>query len=334
MSFYLRRITFYVITLWAAVSLNFLLPRMMPGDPASIMLGKLRRAAGGRQLTDEAIRTVRLLFGNGKKDSLWHQYLDYWGQMFRFDLGISSTRYPHTVTELIGGALPWTLILVGTATVISFVLGIVLGAYVGWRRGTWMDHLVPVTTLFQSIPYFWLAIVLIAVFSVQLGWLPIIGAYDPFSFRSGPEWSWAFIGSAVKHAILPAVTIVISSVGGWLLGMRNMMVSTMSDDYVLTAEAKGLKPSRIRDRYAARNAMIPSLAGFSIALAFVVAGSIIMEQVFSYPGIGKLMIQAVQNLDYALMQGVFFVITLTVLVANFLMDLLYGLIDPRVRSRG
>lgn len=334
MSFYVRRITFYLITLWAAVSLNFLLPRMMPGDPASIMLGKLRRAAGGRPLTDEAIATVRLLFGNGKKGSLWQQYLDYWGQMFRFDLGISSARYPHRVTELIGGALPWTLIMVGTATVISFILGIALGAYVGWRRGTWLDHLVPVTTLFQSIPYFWLAIVLIAVFSVNLGWLPIIGAFDPFEFRSGPEWSWAFIGSAVKHAVLPAATIVISSVGGWLLGMRNMMVSTMSDDYVLTAEAKGLKPSRIRDRYAARNAMIPSLAGFSIALAFVVAGSIIMEQVFSYPGIGKLMIQAVQNLDYALMQGVFFVITLTVLAANFLMDLLYGLIDPRVRSRG
>lgn len=334
MSFYIRRFSFYLVTLWAAVSLNFLLPRMMPGDPASIMIGKLRRASGGRPLTDEAIRTVRMLFGNGTGTSLWEQYLAYWGQMFRFDLGISSTRYPHTVTSLIAQALPWTLILVGTATLISFLIGIVMGIYVGWKRGTWVDHLVPVTTLFQSIPYFWLAIVLVAVFSVGLGWLPIIGAYSPFDFRNGPEWSWAFIGSAVKHAILPALTVIISSVGGWMLGMRNMMVSTMSDDYVLTAEAKGLKASTIRNRYAARNAVIPSLAGFSIALAFVVAGSIIMEQVFTYPGIGKLMIQAVQNLDYALMQGVFLIITLTVLVANFMMDLMYGLIDPRVRSRG
>lgn len=334
MSFYLRRIAFYLITLWAAISLNFLLPRMMPGDPASIMLGKLRRAAGGRPLTDEAIRTVRLLFGADKSTPLWEQYLAYWGQMLRFDLGISSTRYPYTVVSLIGDALPWTLILVGTATIISFVLGIVVGGWVGWKRGTWLDHLVPVTTLLQSIPYFWLALVLVAVFAVQLGLLPIFGGYDPFSFPGGPEWSWAFVGSAAKHAVLPAVTIVISSIGGWLLGMRNMMVSTMSEDYVLTAEAKGLKPSRVRDRYAARNAAIPSLAGFGIALAFVVAGSIVMEQVFTYPGIGKLMIQAVQNLDYALMQGVFLVITLTVLAANFVMDLIYGIIDPRVRSHG
>jgi peptide/nickel transport system permease protein len=224
--------------------------------------------------------------------------------------------------------------MVGTATVISFVLGIAGGAWVGWKRGTWLDQLVPATSLLQSIPYFWLALVLVAIFAVQLGWLPIVGAYDPFSFPSGPQWTWDFFVSALQHAFLPALTIVISSVGGWLLGMRNMMVSTMSEDYVLTAEAKGLRPSRIRDRYAARNAAIPSMAGFSIALAFVVAGSIVTEQVFSYPGIGKLMIQSVQGLDYALMQGVFLVITLTVLAANFLMDLFYGLIDPRVRSHG
>nr|WP_300150094.1 ABC transporter permease [Propionicimonas sp.] len=334
MPFYLRRVGFYLVTLWAAISLNFVLPRMMPGDPAAIMLGKLRRASGGRPLSEEAVRSVHLLLGADKTTPLWDQYLAYWGRMLTFDLGISSTRYPYTVSSLIASALPWTLVLVGTATLISFVLGIVVGAWVGWRRGTWLDHLVPVTTLLQSIPYFWLALVLVAVFSVQLGLLPIVGGYDVFGFPSGPEWSWAFVASAFEHAILPAVTIVISSVGGWLLGMRNMMVSTMSEDYVLTAEAKGLRPGRIRDRYAARNAAIPSLAGFGIALAFVVAGSIVMEQVFSYPGIGKLMIQAVQNLDYALMQGVFLVITLTVLLANFVMDLIYGWIDPRVRSHG
>ncbi|MFT4110114.1 ABC transporter permease [Propionicimonas sp.] len=332
MKFYLRRIAFYVVTVWAAVSLNFLLPRLMPGDPAAIMIGKLRRASGGRELSPQVIQDIYALLGAGKDTSLWDQYLAYWGRLLHGDLGLSSTRYPYPVVELIGNALPWTLFMVGTATVISFVLGIVGGAWVGWKRGTWLDQLVPVTSLLQSIPYFWLALVLVAVFAVQLGWLPIVGAYDPFDFPSGPEQTWTFFASALQHAFLPALTIVISSVGGWLLGMRNMMVSTMSEDYVLTAEAKGLTPARIRDRYAARNAAIPSLAGFSIALAFVVAGSIVTEQVFSYPGIGKLMIQSVQGLDYTLMQGVFLVITLTVLAANFLMDLLYGLIDPRVRN--
>ncbi len=261
MVFYLRRIAFYLVTLWAAISLNFLLPRMMPGDPAAIMIGKLRRASGGRELSEETVKAIYALLGADKSVPAWDQYLAYWGRLLSGDLGISSTRYPYPVATLIGNALPWTLLMVGAATVISFVLGIVIGAWVGWKRGTWLDHLVPATSLLQSIPYFWLALVLVAAFSVQLRWLPIVGAYDVFAFPSGPEWSWEFALSALYHAFLPALTIVISSVGGWLLGMRNMMVSTMSEDYVLTAEAKGLRPGRIRDRYAARNAAIPSLAG-------------------------------------------------------------------------
>ncbi|MEA4943420.1 MAG: ABC transporter permease [Propionicimonas sp.] len=334
MTFYVRRISFYIITLWAAISLNFLLPRMLPGDPAAIMLGKLRRANGGRPLSDEMVRSIRSILGSDQGMSWWDQYLAYWGRLLHGDLGVSSTRYPAPVVDLIAGALPWTVGLVGLATIISFVLGLVGGAWVGWRRGTWLDHLVPVTTFLQSIPYFWLALVLVAVFSVQLGLLPIVGGYDVFDFPAGPQLSWEFVHSVVVHGFLPALTIVISSVGGWLLGMRNMMVQTLAEDYVTTAEAKGLPPRQIRNRYAARNAAIPSLAGFGIALGFVVAGSIVTEQVFSYPGIGKLMIQSVQGLDYALMQGVFLVITLTVLVANFVMELIYGFIDPRVRHRG
>ncbi|MEJ1089321.1 ABC transporter permease [Microbacterium sp. Mu-80] len=329
MKFYLRRIGFYAFTLWAAISLNFLLPRLMPGNPADIMIAKMQRAGG--EVSETTIRNIRMLLG-GEDIPLWQQYFQYWGQMFRGDLGISVTDFPKPVSELIAEALPWTLILVGTATLISFILGVGLGAWAGWKRGTWVDHLIPATTVLQSIPYFWLALVLVFVFAVTLGWFPIFGGYDVFSFPYGPEASWAFFTDAVAHAILPAVTIVVSSVGGWLFGMRNMMVSTLAEDYVLTAEAKGLHPRRVMTTYAARNAAIPSISGFSITLGFVVAGSIVMEQVFTYPGVGKLMFQAVTMNDYALMQGLFLVITIAVLGANFFMDLVYGFVDPRARQ--
>ncbi|MDF2848242.1 MAG: peptide transporter permease, partial [Oerskovia sp.] len=198
----------------------------------------------------------------------------------------------------------------------------------------WVDHIIPASTFLQAVPYFWLALVLISVFSVSLGWFPIVGAYDIFMFDNGPEWSWEFIGSVVYHGTLPAITIILSAMGGWLLGMRNMMVSTLAEDYVTTAEAKGLRPMRVATTYATRNAVLPSVTGFGIALGFVVAGSVVMEQAFSYPGIGKLLFTAVQAKDYALMQGAFLVITVVVLAANFLMDLINGIIDPRTRNNG
>ena len=329
MKYYLRRIVFYLVTLWAAISLNFLLPRLMPGDARSIFIDKLMRRGG--EITPAMENSIDLVFGS-EDSSLWEQYLRYWKNLLQGDLGISITKFPAPVSELIADALPWTLILVGTATVISFFLGVGIGAFAGWKRGTIADAIIPAMTLLQSLPYFWLALVFIAYFAVDFGWFPIIGGYSLRDFPAGPEWSWAFVGSAVEHAVLPAITIIIASVGGWVLGMRNMMVSTLSEDYVVTAEAKGLTPRRIFFWYATRNAALPSMAAFGISLGFVVAGSIVMEQVFTYPGIGKLMINAVQDKDYALMQGVFLVITVTVLAANCIMDLIYGLIDPRARS--
>lgn len=329
MKYYLRRITFYIITLWAAVSLNFLLPRLMPGDPRTIFMEALLRRGG--DITPAMEHSVDVIFG-AEDSSMWTQYWQYWGNIFKGDLGVSITKFPAPVSDLIFQALPWTICLVGIATIISFILGVTIGAYAGWKRGTAADGIIPFMTLIQSVPYFWLALVFIAVFAVGLGWFPIIGGYSLRDFYAGPEWSWAFVKSVLYHGLLPAITIVVASVGGWVLGMRNMMVSTMSEDYVVTAEAKGLKQSRVFTWYAARNAALPSLSGLGITLGFVVAGSIVMEQVFTYPGVGKLLINAVQNKDYALMQGVFLIITVTVLAANFIMDLIYGLIDPRARA--
>nr|WP_238356627.1 ABC transporter permease [Kribbella italica] len=314
--------------MFVAVTLNFAIPRLLPGNPVDILLGKL--AIQG-PVAPETRRSLELLFGADSSVSLWRQYVDYLHSLGSGDLGVSVTYFPTPVVTVIGSALPWTLALVGLTTVITFAVGMVLGTIAGWRRGTWVDSLIPSTTVLNSLPYFWLALVLVYLLSVTAGVFPLGGGYDVRS--TTPGLSWAFVGSALYHGFLPALTIVISSIGAWILGMRNMMVSTLSEDYVITAEAKGLSPLRIMITYAARNAALPSLAGFAISLGFVVAGSVVMEQVFSYPGIGNAFLLAVQNNDYALMQGLFLVITIAVLGANLIVDLLYQFIDPRTRAR-
>ncbi|MDT9684020.1 ABC transporter permease [Streptomyces sp. TRM76323] len=327
MRYYFRKLAFYAVALWAALTLNFFIPRMMPGNPVDTLMARLQQRGGS---VDPSVRrSYELLLGTDSREPLWDQYLSYLGNLLRGELGVSVSAFPAPVSEVIGDSLPWTIVLVGIATLLSFVLGTVLGTVVGWRRGTWLDSLVPATTVLAAVPYFWLALILVAVFASALKWFPLLGGYDVVL---DPGWNWEFIQSAGYHGTLPALTIVLSSMGGWLLGMRNMMVSTVSEDYVLTARAKGLRERRIMVAYAARNAVLPSVAGFAISLGFVVAGSIITEQVFSYPGIGGKLLQAVQNNDFALMQGIFLVITVAVLGANLVVDLLYGLIDPRTRA--
>jgi peptide/nickel transport system permease protein len=323
----IRKLGFYLVAAWAAVTLNFLIPRALPGNPVDAMLAKL--ALRG-PVTPQTRTAIEKMLGADTDASLWEQYVAYLGGLLHGDLGTSVTYFPDPVSKVISDALPWTLWLVGLSTVITFLLGVGLGMFAGWRRGTWLDGLIPSTSVLQSIPYFWLALVFVYLFAVRLGWFPIAGGYDVNLVR--PAWDYPFIANATYYATLPAVTIVLSSIGGWLLGMRNMMVSTLSEDYVLTAEAKGLSPMRTMVTYAARNAVLPSLSGFAISLGFVVSGSIVVETVFSYPGIGFTMLQSVQNNDYALMQGLFLVITLAVLGANLVVDLLYGFIDPRTRA--
>lgn len=326
MRYYARKLGFYVVALWAALTLNFFIPRMMPGNPVDTLLTKLQ--ARGGSVGPEVRRSYELLLGTDTGDPLWEQYVEYLGNMLRGELGVSVSAFPANVTDVISQSLYWTIVLVGIATLLSFVVGVALGMVVGWKRGTWLDSLIPATTVLSAVPYFWLALIFVLVFSSTLDWFPLNGGYD-VALSTG--WNYEFINSAIYHGFLPALTIVVSSVGGWLLGMRNMMVSTMSEDYILTAQAKGLRNRRIMTRYAARNAVLPSVAGFAISLGFVVSGSIVTEQVFSYPGIGSKLLQAVENSDYALMQGIFLVITMAVLGANLVVDLLYGLIDPRTR---
>lgn len=330
MRFYLQKVGFYVVALWAALTLNFLIPRLMPGNPVDILIAKM--GAAGQPVTPQTREALAIALGQGGGGNWLQQYGAYLANLAHGNLGVSVVDFPESVTTVIGQALPWTIALIGMSTIISFLLGIGLGTFAGWRRGSWLDNLIPVTTMFQAVPYFWLALILVLVLTRVIALFPYAGGYN---VNAGivPGFSLQFFGSVLYYGFLPALTIVLSSIGGWMLGMRNMMVATLSEDYIVTAEAKGLKPRRVRMTYAARNAVLPSLSGFAISLGFVVAGSIVTEQVFSYPGIGQLLWTAVSNDDYALMQGIFLVISLSVLAANLLVDLLYGLIDPRTRAR-
>ena len=310
------------------MTLNFLIPRLLPGNPVDTLIGKLSQqgpVAPGLQ------KALQALFGTNTDEPLWQQYGDYLNGLVHGNFGVSVTYFPTPVVDVIAQAIPWTLGLVGLSTVVAALVGVVLGAIAGWRRGSWIDSVIPATTVLQSVPYFWLALILVYVFALLLGVFPLSGGYDVNSVT--PGFSGPFVGSVLYYGILPALTIVISSIGGWLLGMRNMMVSTLSEDYVVTAEAKGLSPMRVMVTYAARNAVLPSVTGFAISLGFVVAGSIVTEKVFSYPGIGNALLDAVSNNDYALMQGLFLVITIAVLGANLIVDIFYGFIDPRTRAR-
>ncbi|MEU8238614.1 ABC transporter permease [Actinoplanes missouriensis] len=326
MKYFLQRVAFYLFTAWAAITLNFFIPRLIPGDPVQALVTKYQG-----QLSSQAIESLYVLFGLDKDASLWSEYVTYWKQLLTGDLGLSFTFFPTPVSEIIADSLPWTLLLVGITTVISFFLGTGLGILAGWRRGSWADGLLPVTTFLSSVPYFWLGIIAIYLLTGPDSFFPSSGGFDAGLV---PAWDMYFIPSAIQHSLLPALTILISSVSGWILSMRNMMVTVASEDYITVAHAKGLSDRRVAMSYAARNALLPNVSGFALSLGFIVGGTLLVEIVFSYPGVGFQLFQALGASDYPLMQGIFLIITISVLVANLLADIAYLLLDPRTRKEG
>ncbi|MCY0880216.1 MAG: ABC transporter permease [Firmicutes bacterium] len=324
MRYIVRKVMFYGVALWAAVTLNFVLPRMMPGNPAEILLARFK----GR-VNPAAIHAFLIAFGLNVHQTLFQQYVSYLGQLVRGNMGISITYYPEPVSQVLAQALPWTLLLIGAATIISFILGTLAGIVSAWHRGGWFDSVAPgVFTLTSSFPYFWFALLALYFFAYRAGWFPLGEAY------SGTRASFAISNwpDLLYHTALPAFTIVFTSIGGWLLSMRNNMITTMGQDYILMARAKGLPRRRVMYQYAARNAILPNMTGFALSLGFIVSGALLTEIVFSYPGLGYTLLQAVQNEDYPLMQGTLLLIAVAVLFANFVVDLLYVRLDPRVRN--
>lgn len=323
MKFLLRKLGLYAFIAWAALTLNFLIPRLMPGDPVSILI-----AGSEGQIDADARDAIAAQFGISD-DPLFIQYIHYLLDLLRLDLGVSLSQYPVPVLDIISQSLPWTVGLVGVSTVIGFVLGTSLGVVLAWRRGTWSDHVLPGLTFLNAIPYFWMALILVMLLSVTVNIFPAGGGYDGAIF---PEPTAQFAGSVLYHAALPALTIVIGSFAGWVLQMRNMTVTIMGEDYVSMAEAKGLPPRMVLFGYAARNAILPSVTGFALALGAVVGGSMLTEVIFNYPGLGYALFQAVSAQDFPLMQGLFLIISLAVIVANLIADIAYVFLDPRTRQ--
>ena len=233
------------------------------------------------------------------------------------------------VSTLLAETIPWTLALVGAATVIAFVVGTALGIVAGWRHGGSLDRVLPGLMFLQAIPYFFFALILVELLAVKVHVFPIGQGYAQGLI---PGWDWSFISSAVYHSLLPALTIVLTSIAGWMLQMRNVMITTIGEDYVIAAQAKGLSNRRVILTYAARNALLPQLQAFGLAVGFVVQGALIMEIVFSYPGIGNLLLSAVSSNDFPLMQAIFLVITFAVLLANLIVDMIIVVADPRART--
>jgi peptide/nickel transport system permease protein len=327
-----RRLGFFVLTLWAALTLNFFIPRMMPGSPVDALRSKLGQ--GGHAVSTEQLQKVLSAFGFDPHQGLAGQYVSYLKDMVTGNWGVSiGSSLGTPVTTLIGQALPWTLGLVGVTTVLAFLLGTLIGIVAGWKRGGLIDGILPPFFVMTSaLPYFWVALVFILLFSVNThGFLP-----NDFNYDQGlqPGWDLHFIGNVLRHAILPAGTILITAIGGWILAMRNNMITTLAEDYVRMARAKGLSDRRIMFGYAARNAFLPNLSGFAMSLGFVIAGTILVEYVFNYPGLGHMFYQATLSSDFPLLQALFLLVTVVVLICVLLCDVAIFMLDPRARAKG
>jgi peptide/nickel transport system permease protein len=327
------RILKALFTIYVVATATFFLVRLLPGNPVQAYINKLI-AEQGISYT-EAAGQAAALFSFDPNEPLLVQYWEYLAGLVRGDLGSSLYSPGSSVLEQIGAYLPWTLFSVGTALIISFVLGIGLGMAMAYRRGGIFDHVMTfLASLTHSIPNFLLAIMIIMFFGVQLGWLPIDQMRGSYSQGVVVGFNLEFFSDALFHAQLPIFVYVLTSLGGWMLVMKSSTIETIGEDYVTVARARGLTDRRIQFQYVGRNAMLPLFTSFVLSLGFVVGGSILVETVTQYQGVGYLLQQSVQRRDYTLLQGILLLVTISVVIANLAADLLYSKVDPRIRIAG
>lgn len=330
MRYIIRRVVVLVITMWTAMTVNFFLPHMMPGSPADSLRSQL--ASRGHTISTAQIEKYLSAFGFQPHQNILQQYVSYLKDMVTLHWGVSIGNSLGTpVIAIIRQALPWTLVLVGLATLIAFGLGTLIGMIAAWHRGGLFDSVMPpLFVVMSALPYFWVGLVAIDLLANGSGApFPSDGNY---TLGLTPGWSLAFIGSVIAHGFLPALTIVITTLGGWILTMRNNMISVLAEDYIKMARAKGLPNTTIMFNYAARNAFLPNLSGFAMSLGYVISGAILVEYIFNYPGLGHLFFMATVNSDFPLLDALFLILTLAVLICVFLVDMVTLAMDPRTRS--
>ncbi|MFJ8259057.1 ABC transporter permease [Peribacillus asahii] len=318
-----KKLLQYGLVLFVALTINFAMPRLAPGNPLNYFFGD----SSINELTAEERGAIMDELGLG--GSTWDQYVTYLTNLFHLDLG-SSIKYGLPVTEVLAASIPWTLLLVGPALLLSVLIGVVIGAFAAWNRGKRRDvFLLSGMLTAQSIPGFWIGMLLIAIFSVQLGWFPSYGAVSTV----GVDGTWAYVKDLLNHLVLPVMTINVVTVGSNFLLTRSSMLDTLGQDYISMAEVKGVKKNGLIFNHALRNALLPVYTHFTMSLGTLLGGAVVVETVFSYPGIGRLLYESVIARDFPMMQGVFLVITLGVIIANIIADVTYPLLDPRARTR-
>jgi len=326
--FVLKRVFMLLVLVWVAATLNFIGPRLTGKDPVRTRLLK-QAVVGGyvQQGMEEMAKEYERKFGLDRP--LWAQYATYLGDMSRLNFGPSITNYPRTVNEIMADALPWTMVLLGTTTVLAFVLGTLLGAILAWPRSPrFLQYLLPPLLTLSAVPYYLLGLVLLYVLAFRLPLFPSFGGYTPGTL---PALNMGFVLDAASHAALPALSIVLAALGFWALGMRAMMVTVQGEDSMIFAEAKGLKNRTLFLRYAVRNALLPQATALALALGEILSGAVLVEVVFGYPGIGSVLYNAIKDFDYYLIQGIVFTIVVSIGLATLLIDLAYPLLDPRIR---
>jgi peptide/nickel transport system permease protein len=322
MRYLTRRVGLFLVTLWAALTVNFIIPRVMPGNEAQAVLATLRGA------NPAALHALEIQFGVNVHHNIFISYFQYLGNCFTGQFGVDAQGVP--VMREILSKLPWTLGLVGVSTILAFLIGTAAGIASAWRRGSRLDSVLPPTLfIISTFPVFFVGLLLIYVFAVKLNWLPLSGNYG---IGATPSFSLSFIGDVLKHALLPAISLTVVTAGLWVYSMRNNMITTVAEDYVKMGRAKGLASRRVMFDYAARNAILPNLTGFAMQLGYVLGGSIVIEYLFSYPGLGYLFYTSTTDHDLPLMQGLFLFYTLAVLICVFLADVVTALLDPRTRE--
>lgn len=326
LGYFLRRVGMFIFVVFVAATFNFLIPRMAPGNPIGAITSRVQQASAGIENGQAMFEAYRERFG--LNDPLHVQYLNYLWNTVRLDFGYSLSAFPAGVWEIIQPSIAWTIGLITTSVLITFVLGVGAGAFLAWKGTPAMvKMLIPVTMVFAVLPYYLLALLLLYALAFSTGWFPMGGAYNT---GIPPGFNWEFIKSVAHHAVLPALSIILSSLGLWALTMRGLMVNTIGEDYMLLARAKGLPERRILWWYAVRNAVPPQLTQLAIALGHVVSGSILVEIIFAYPGLGYLLYQSIINSDYTVIQGITLLLAVSVGLAVLIIDLLYPRLDPRV----